>query len=250
MGKKDNSINFYVGDANNPVQVPYIVDQWVPIDVIVDLENDHSTVFYGGQFVAEYQWTAGAFGGNNGQPQIAAVDLWANGSSPIFYDDMIIEEIPHRPTLKLVDPLTGSILGGGLDELRLSDDQYLTTRSGFGNSLVDLHNTELRVVFDFRNAEMIPPVPFGFTVESALEDDPTGQLHLYGFDLLGREFVPLGAGPMGMQDALLQVPLDPQRFVAPNGMVDLRVKNTVFVPFLAFGYESRFDLMVIAPQQP
>lgn len=72
------------------VDVPYIVDQWVPIDVVVDLENDWTQIFYDQQLVTEYQWTAGAFGDGQGQPAIAAVDLFGQGSTSVFYDDFAL----------------------------------------------------------------------------------------------------------------------------------------------------------------
>ncbi len=85
--------NFDHGDS-----VPYIVDQWVPIDVIVDLDDDSTTVFYDDQLIGEYSWTAGVEAG--GESEIAAIDLFANGStSTVFYDDICLVELvpPANP---------------------------------------------------------------------------------------------------------------------------------------------------------
>ncbi len=138
-------IFFLCGDPN-PVQVPYIVDQWVPIDVVVDLENDHCVVFYDQQPVCEYAWTAGAFGDGSGQPAIAAVNLWANGSASVFYDDMILVPItPPEETIILdgFNVVTGSYVGGDLGDLADSDDQYLIIHSGFGQEQDDLYKMEV-----------------------------------------------------------------------------------------------------------
>jgi hypothetical protein len=89
----DGMLKALHGNGNQTVNLPYIVDQWVPIDVVVDLENDHTAVFYNQQLLTEYQWTAGAFGDGQGQPQISAVNLFARGSSSIFYDDMVFEPL-------------------------------------------------------------------------------------------------------------------------------------------------------------
>ena len=77
-------------------EMPYIVDQWVPIDVVIDLDADLVEVFYNGQPIAPpYSWTAGIDGQGGGQPNIATVDLFAAGSSSVFYDDMIL--VPMDP---------------------------------------------------------------------------------------------------------------------------------------------------------
>ena len=86
-------LSVYHGDGLNTVQVPYITDQWVPIEMVIDLENDMTQVFYDTQLIAEYSWTAGAFGQGGGQPNIAAVALAAGGSSPVFYDDLVLEQL-------------------------------------------------------------------------------------------------------------------------------------------------------------
>lgn len=93
----DNQVKFYCGNGNPVAQVPYVVDQWVPIEVVVDLENDHCQVFYDQQFICEYAWTAGAFGDGAGDLNIAAIDLFGNGSAPVFYDDMVLVPIEDPP---------------------------------------------------------------------------------------------------------------------------------------------------------
>ncbi|RMF85260.1 MAG: hypothetical protein D6744_01705, partial [Planctomycetota bacterium] len=86
----DGMLKVYNGNGLNTIDVPYIVDQWTPIEVVVDLEADTTRVFYDDTLITEYRWTAGALGAGGGQPEIAAVDLFAGGSSGIFYDDMVI----------------------------------------------------------------------------------------------------------------------------------------------------------------
>ena len=93
LDSNSGMLKVYHGDGLNTVDVPYIVDQWVPIEVLVDLDNDRTLVFYNEQPIAEYGWTAGTFGDGGGQPNIAAVDLFAGGSSSVFYDDMVLEPL-------------------------------------------------------------------------------------------------------------------------------------------------------------
>ena len=51
------------------------------------------TDFYDGALVAEYSWTGGIYGDGGGAAGIAAVDVFANGSSSVYYDDLSL-----RPT--------------------------------------------------------------------------------------------------------------------------------------------------------
>ncbi|MCP3905036.1 MAG: hypothetical protein GY715_15540 [Planctomycetes bacterium] len=94
---RDQQFKVHFGDGLNTVDVPYIVDQWVPIDVVVDLDNDHCQVFYDQNPITEYAWTAGWDGSGGGQQEIVAVDLFAQGSTSIFYDDFVLAEITPPP---------------------------------------------------------------------------------------------------------------------------------------------------------
>jgi hypothetical protein len=86
-------IRVHHGDGTNTIDVPYETDRWVPIQIIIDLENDWTRVYYDDEFVTEYSWTGGVTGDGAGAPDIAAVDLFANGSSPIYYDDLRFDPI-------------------------------------------------------------------------------------------------------------------------------------------------------------
>ena len=63
----------------------------MPIEVIVDLDADMQSVFYDGQLLGEYSWTAGVEPG--GAAEIAAIDLYGGGSSStVFYDDICLQQ--------------------------------------------------------------------------------------------------------------------------------------------------------------
>jgi hypothetical protein len=91
----DGMLKVYYGDGMNTVDVPYIPDEWVEINVVIDLDIDSCTISYNGAFLAEYSWTGGATGIGGGALDIAAVDLYANNSTSIYYDDLKLE--PLRP---------------------------------------------------------------------------------------------------------------------------------------------------------
>lgn len=86
------------------VSLPYETDRWVKIQTIVDLDHDWTQVYYDDQLVTEYTWTGGVLGDGGstsglggGALDIAAVDLYAKGSSSVFYDDMLLEPIELCP---------------------------------------------------------------------------------------------------------------------------------------------------------
>jgi hypothetical protein len=89
----DGMLKVYYGDGLNTVNVPYETDRWVEIQAVVDLGEDWTRIYYDDALVTEYSWTGGILGGGGGALDIAAVDLVANTSSSVYYDDMILERI-------------------------------------------------------------------------------------------------------------------------------------------------------------
>ncbi|MCB9844968.1 MAG: hypothetical protein H6811_03130 [Phycisphaeraceae bacterium] len=85
---RDHLLRVYHGDGGNTIDVPYVPDRWVEIRASIDLDADWTRVYYDDELVAEYSWTGGALGDGTGVPEIAAIDLFANGSSPVLYDDV------------------------------------------------------------------------------------------------------------------------------------------------------------------
>jgi hypothetical protein len=76
------------------VTLPLTEGQWVQIRVEIDMVQDLQSVFYGGQLLIQKSWTDGVTGG--GVLDIGAVDLYANGASPVYYDDLSLA--PQNPT--------------------------------------------------------------------------------------------------------------------------------------------------------
>ncbi len=92
VGFDSNSgmVEAFHGAGLNTINVPYQDDRWVKFQVIVDLDSDWTRVYYDDALVTEYPWTGGVLGGGGGALDIAAVDLYANGASPVYYDDLRI----------------------------------------------------------------------------------------------------------------------------------------------------------------
>ena len=86
----DGMLKVYHGDGTNTINVPYDTERWVKIEAIVDLDSDWTQVYYDDNLISEYSWTGGVLGDGGGALDIAAVDLFANGSTSIFYDDGLL----------------------------------------------------------------------------------------------------------------------------------------------------------------
>ncbi len=87
----DGLLKVYYGNGTNTIDVPYVVEEWAEIAVVVDLDDDWTEVYYDDELVAGYAWTGGVLGGGGGALSIAAVDLYAHGSTAVFYDDLFLQ---------------------------------------------------------------------------------------------------------------------------------------------------------------
>ena len=95
------------GAADN-VTMSYVANEWVEIrvDIFLDPEDDWTQVYYNGTLLDDpalpdhpvlgggYSWSAGVFGAGDGVRDIGAVDLFANGSTPVYYDDITLVPEP------------------------------------------------------------------------------------------------------------------------------------------------------------
>ena len=73
--------------------LPLIKAQWVEIKVNIDLDSDWMEIYYDGDLLIEKNWTAGVNNDDSGILNIAAVDLYANAASPVYYDDLSLDEV-------------------------------------------------------------------------------------------------------------------------------------------------------------
>lgn len=89
--------------------LPLITGEWVKLQVLIDFDANTQDIYYGGDLLTSKSWTEGVSGG--GALDLAAVDLFANGATPIYWDAMSLGvEIPE-PTGCL---LFGLLLAVGL----------------------------------------------------------------------------------------------------------------------------------------
>jgi hypothetical protein len=80
----------YDGSAN-PGSLPFVTDQWVELKLVVDLDNDLQTFYYGGTELYSGSWTA-QFPDQSVQGilNIASIDLYAEDSTTVYYDNISI----------------------------------------------------------------------------------------------------------------------------------------------------------------
>jgi len=139
--------------------------------------------------------------------------------------------------------VTGSLLGGGLSDLIDSDDSYVRTRSGFGSTLIDLHHMEMHV---HANTAAPSPTTLDVTIESRI-DEPSGTAQIRLWDHAAAQFDLIGTHPLGSPDAVHAFnDIDASDYVNPQGDIEVSIKHIVFVPFLAFAFESFVDQVRIA----
>ncbi|MBM4112175.1 MAG: hypothetical protein FJ253_02200 [Phycisphaerae bacterium] len=133
-----NLLKVFHGQGIDTVQVPLIRDRWVKIKSLIDLDEDWTRVYYDDALIAEYPWTGGVLGGGEGAAGVAAVDLFANGSSSIFYDDLIFAVVEPEPPCMPADLdcdgfVNGSDLGALLGDWGSNDSPADLD----GNGIVD-----------------------------------------------------------------------------------------------------------------
>ena len=65
--------------------VPLVRDQWVLVEVDIDLDLNTQKIYYGGQLILNGAWTR-----MGGPREIAAVDLYAYTAAHVYYDDVAL----------------------------------------------------------------------------------------------------------------------------------------------------------------
>jgi hypothetical protein len=108
MRSEDDTV---VSDFNLE-SAPVVYGEWTEIRCEIDLDQDWLEIYYDDVFLAEHAWTDTVQGTGGGTLNIAAVDLFANGASPVYYDDISL--LPYGQTELLCD--AGGPYSGEIDE--------------------------------------------------------------------------------------------------------------------------------------
>ena len=141
--------------------------------------------------------------------------------------------------------VTGMPLDGGLDDLRDSDDSYIHTRSGFGETLIDLHHMEARIS---AVTTVGSPESLDLSIESRI-DEPAGTAQIRLLNYNTQQFDLVGQYALSDTDTIDTIlDIDATNYVSAQQEIELRIKHIVFVPFLAYTFESWLDEVRIVPR--
>jgi len=126
-------IGYGVGSTAAPL--PMVTDEWVELRVVIDLDNDNQMFYYDGRLLYSGSWIEGVSGG--GIAAIGAVDLFANGASEVYYDDISLVETCSASTdvpWLSVSPTNGttgvglsSVIDVGFDAAGMAPGAYQST---------------------------------------------------------------------------------------------------------------------------
>ena len=102
--------------------------QWVEIRVEIDLTANTQAVYYNNQLLFQDTWTDHVSGG--GSLNIAAVDLFANSASTVYYDDLSLAapvqpvacDAPADIPWASASPTNGTTPGGGTTPVTVTFD--------------------------------------------------------------------------------------------------------------------------------
>lgn len=89
--------------------LPYTTDAWAELVIEVDLDGDTQTFYYDGTMLYTKSWADGVSGG--GIANIGAIDLFANGATTVYYDDISI--VPTFGISVTKTPASQTIVSGG-----------------------------------------------------------------------------------------------------------------------------------------
>lgn len=108
----DGSTNIVSDEGVAGGTTTLITDRWVELRVEIDLDQDTQAFYYDDQPLYKAPWSDGVSG--NGALNIAAVGLFSDGASSIYYDDMSLlqSQVCGAPTpiaWVLTDPASGVI---------------------------------------------------------------------------------------------------------------------------------------------
>ncbi len=79
--------NGVVGDDyDETASASIIYDTWIELKLIIDLDNDLLEQYYNGQLISSRAWVY------SGSAQIQSIDLFGNGASSVYYDDIKIQD--------------------------------------------------------------------------------------------------------------------------------------------------------------
>lgn len=148
--------------CSSPDSLPFVVDAWIPWELQIDLDANTQSFYYNGNLLFTDSWTEHVSGG--GAVNIGAIDLWSNGATAIYYDNLSLT----TPTAAIMMDKTVGLDPGvcaTTDEVNVPTPYegnpvyycYTVTNTGdFTLTVHDLVDSELGVLLDGLNYALGP----------------------------------------------------------------------------------------------
>ncbi len=113
----DLAANTVKNDFDTGATLPLIRDQWVNIRADVDLDADSVNVYYGGDLLSTGTWAGAA-------NEIRVIDLYGNGASSIYYDDITISAagVGYSSDFESINASPSGVLLTGQDAYYVPND--------------------------------------------------------------------------------------------------------------------------------
>ncbi len=98
----DSNTGRIVSDLGGGASLPIMYGQWVELKFDIDLNANTVDEYYGGALLSSHQWD------DDASNTIGAIDLYGNGASPVYYDDLRLIQPNHAI------PAPGAMLLGSI----------------------------------------------------------------------------------------------------------------------------------------
>ena len=107
--------------------LPLVQGRWVELLAVVDLDQDWYDFYYDGELLEYKPWSDGVNNDGEGSLNIANMDLYANGATSAYYDDISILEYGYKPQPDLS-------ASGSLDWIDVTAGETVTGQFTVSNS--------------------------------------------------------------------------------------------------------------------
>lgn len=104
-----DSISQIVESEDDAVTTPLLTGQWIELRTEIDLDSDWFKFYYNDYLLIQKEWTACWNNAGDGFLVIDAVDLFANGASKVFYDNMSLVPLGNELVCDAGGPYSSEI---------------------------------------------------------------------------------------------------------------------------------------------
>jgi len=158
-GSNDWSVQTQFNLGNGAITTQYdgsaaadiVYDQWVEIKCVIDLDDNTVDEYYNGVFFSTHQWDGDLHN------TLQAIDLYGNGASSIYYDDIAIAAPPgaYNP-----EPADGAIHADTWTNLKWrAGDQAVSHDVYLGDNFDNVNDRDPDA---FRGNQLVPNLVAGF----------------------------------------------------------------------------------------